>query len=297
MELRHLYNFLAVAEELHLTRAAERLHIEPAPLSRAIKELESHLAVQLFERTTRCMRLTWAGEVLLEEAHRIFATIDQAKTSVRAATAGSHGCLRIALSDGIAHPRLSTLLERCREDEPEEEIRLSEIPLSQQIKGLHSDLYDVGFSQSNDVGEGLIAEAIWDEPLVIVVPARHPLLEKRRLSLAEALRYPLVLYHPEISEGFWQQIKRVLSMADAEPIVADHVSTLDLMLTLVAAGYGLGFGGESQIVACRNPDVITLPLAGRSPVLTTYLLRLDTEPSDQLGRFINRASTVGSCLY
>lgn len=292
MELRHLHNFLAVAEELHLARAAERLHIEQAPLSRAIKELESHLAVQLFERTTTCMRLTWAGEVLLAEAHRVFATIDQAKTSVRAATSGYHGCLRIALSDGIAQSRLSTLLERCREDEPEEEIRLSEVPLSQQIKGLHSNMYEAGFSQSNDVGEGLIAEAIWDEPLVIVVPTRHPLLEKRRLSLAEALRYPLVLYHPEISEGFWQQIKRLLSMADAEPIVADHVSTLDLMLTLVAAGYGLGFGGESQIVACRNPDVITLPLAGRSPLLTTYLLRLDTEPSEQLGRFIDRASTV-----
>jgi len=101
-----------------------------------------------------------------------------------------------------------------------------------------------------------------------------------------------VLCHPETYEGLWQQVKRVLRTVDAKPIVADRVSTLDLMMTLVAAGYGLGFAGESQIAACRNPDVIARPLAGRSPMLTTYLLRPDTEPSGQLSRFIDRVSPV-----
>ncbi len=292
MELRHLRYFIAVAEELHFARAAERLHIEQSPLSRAIKELESHLAVQLFERTTRRTQLTWAGKVFLEEAHRVFAAIDQAKASVKAAATGYHGRLRIALSDGIAQPRLSALLAQCREDEPEVEIRLSETPLSQQIKGLNSDLYDAGFAQSDEVGEGILAEAIWSEPLVIAVPARHPILKHRRIPLDEVLRYPLVLCHPETCEGFWQQVKRVLRTVDAKPIVADRVPTLDLMMTLVAAGYGLGFAGESQIAACRNPDVIARPLAGRSPMLTTYLLRPDIEPSEQLSRFIDRVSPV-----
>jgi ferredoxin len=114
MELRHLRCFVAVAEELHFARAAERLHIEQSPLSRAIKELEYNLGVRLFERTTRRTRLTWAGKVLLEEAHRIFAAIDQAKASVKAAATGYHVRLRIALSDGIAQPRISTLLAQCR---------------------------------------------------------------------------------------------------------------------------------------------------------------------------------------
>ena len=77
MELRHLRCFIAVAEELHFARAADRLHIEQSPLSRAIKELESHLAVQLFERTTRRTRLTWAGKVIMEEDTRIIAAIHQ----------------------------------------------------------------------------------------------------------------------------------------------------------------------------------------------------------------------------
>ena len=76
MELRHLRCFIAVAEELHFARAAERLHIEQSPLSRAIKELEYNLNAQLFERTTRNTRLTWAGQVFLEDVRRIFAAID-----------------------------------------------------------------------------------------------------------------------------------------------------------------------------------------------------------------------------
>jgi DNA-binding transcriptional LysR family regulator len=108
MDIRHLRCFVAVAEELHFARAAERLHMEQSPLSRAIKELEYDLKAQLFERTTRSTRLTWAGQVFLEDARRIFAAIDQAKADVRAAATGYHGTLRIALSDGLAPARLVT---------------------------------------------------------------------------------------------------------------------------------------------------------------------------------------------
>ncbi|MBS80199.1 MULTISPECIES: LysR family transcriptional regulator [Comamonadaceae] len=292
MELRHLRCFIAVAEELHFARAAEKLHIEQSPLSRAIKELEQHLAVQLFERTTRRTSLTWAGKVFLDEALRIFACIDQAKASVKTAATGYHGRLRIAVSDGIAQPHISDLLAQCRMEEPEVEIRLSEVPLSQQIKGLNSDFFDAGFAQSNEVGEGITAEPVWSDALVVAVPARHPLLVHRRIPLREVLRYPLVLCHPDSCEGFWKQLKQILRTVDAKLIVADRVPSLDLMMTLVAAGYGLGFATAAHIAGARNPDVIARPLAGRSPMLTTYLLRPDSEPSEQLSRFIDRVSPL-----
>lgn len=238
------------------------------------------------------MSLTWAGKVFLDEALRIFACIDQAKASVKTAATGYHGRLRIAVSDGIAQPRISALLARCREEEPEVEIRLSEVSLSQQIKGMNSDLFDAGFAQSDEVGECIIAEAVWSDPLMVAVPARHPILAHRRIPLSEVLRYPLVLCHPDSCEGFWMQLKRVLRTVDIRLIVADRVPTLDLMMTLVAAGYGLGFATEAHIAGSRNPDVIARPLAGRSPMLTTYLLRPDSEPSQQLGRFIDRVSPV-----
>lgn len=123
MELRHLRCFIAVAEELHFARAAERLHIEQSPLSRAIKELEEELGVQLFVRTTRCTRLTRAGKLFLEHVPRVFTAIQQARDSVKAAANGYHGQLRIALSDGVMPTRFSAHLALCRQDEPELEIR------------------------------------------------------------------------------------------------------------------------------------------------------------------------------
>lgn len=288
MELRHLRYYIAVAEELHFARAAERLHIEQSPLSRAIKDLEHDLDVQLLERTTRSTRLTWAGKVFLNEAKRVLSAVDQAKASAKAAATGYRGTLRIALSDGIDPLRLSALLAQCREDEPDVEIRLFEVPLAKQLKGLRDDLYDAGFAQAADVGDDIIAQSVWSDSLVIVVPARHPLLARKRIPLEELIRYPLVLCHPEICEGCYRQIERILRTVDVEPIVAEHAATFDLMMTLVAAGYGLGFAGESHMMVCRHPEVVARPLAGRALLLTTYLLRPNTESSEPLSRFVAR---------
>uniref|UniRef100_UPI00106BD111 LysR family transcriptional regulator n=3 Tax=Pseudomonadota TaxID=1224 RepID=UPI00106BD111 len=94
MQLRHLRYFIAVAEELHFARAAERLHIEQSPLSRTIKELEEDLGEQLFVRTSRSTRLTRAGKLFLEHVPRVFAALQQARDSVKAAANGFHGQLR-----------------------------------------------------------------------------------------------------------------------------------------------------------------------------------------------------------
>ena len=135
MELRHLRCFLAVAEELHFARAAERLHIDQSPLSRTIKELEEELGARLFVRTTRSTQLTRAGRLFLEHVQRVFTVLEQARDSVKSAANGFCGQLRIALSDGVTPSRLPALLARSREEDPEVEIRLFEVPLDQQIKG------------------------------------------------------------------------------------------------------------------------------------------------------------------
>jgi DNA-binding transcriptional LysR family regulator len=292
MELRHLRCFVAVAEELHFARAAERLHIEQSPLSRAIKELEYHLGVRLFDRTTRSTRLTWAGQVFLEDVRRAFAALEQAKDNAKAAANGYHGTLRIALSDDISPSRLAALLAQCRAEEPEVEIRLFQIPFQQQVKGLRSDLFDAGLAQSSEAGEGVIAEAAWADPLVVAVPARHPLLVHKSIPLEEVLRYPLVLCHPETCEGCSRQIDCILRTAGVEPRIAEYVGTHDLLLTLIAAGYGVGLTCAARIETCRGAGVVTRPLAGRTVTLTTYLLRPDIEPSTQLSHFIGRVNSV-----
>ena len=294
MELRHLRCFQAVAEELHFARAAERLHIDQSPLSRTIKELEEELGARLFVRTTRSTQLTRAGRLFLEHVSRVFATLDQARDSVKAAANGFHGQLRIALSDGITPSRLPALLARSREENPEVEIRLFEVSLDQQIKGLHSDLYDAGFSMAEDAGDGIVVSPAWDDELMVAVPARHPVLVFKQVPLREVLRYPLALGDPAVCEGHARQVDRFLRKLDQEPLIAQRVATFDVMMTLVSAGLALGLAGEAHIASSREPGVVARRLAGKPPMLTTYLLRRDAEPSEMLARFIERVAFIDS---
>lgn len=290
MDLRHLRCFIAVAEELHFARAAEKLHIDQSPLSRTIKELEEELGASLFNRTTRATQLTRAGQRFLEHVPRVFAALEQARDSVKSAVNGFQGQLRIVLSDGITPSRLPALLAQCREEDPEVEVRLFEVPLDQQIKGLHDDLYDAGFSMTNEVGDGIVAVPVWEEPLMVAVPARHPILVYRQIPFDEVLRYPLVLGDPAVCEGHARQVERILRKYEQEPIIAQHVATFDVMMTLVSAGIALGLAGAAHIASSREPDVVARSLAGIPPMLTTYLLYRDAEPSEMLARFIRRVT-------
>lgn len=292
MEIRHLRCFLAVAEELHFGRAAERLHIDQSPLSRTIKELEDLLGAPLFTRTTRSTRLTPAGKALLERVPRIFVALEQARDSVKSAVNGFQGQLRIALSNGMTPSRLPALLARCREEDPEIEVRLFEVSLPQQIKGLHDDLYDAGFSMMEEAGDGIVVTPAWTDELMVAVPARHPVLAFKKVPLTEVLRYPLVLGDPIVCKGHMHQVDRLLRKQEQEPLIAQRVATYDVMMTLVSAGLGLGLAGAAHIASSREPGVVARPLAGKPHMLTTYLLRRDAKPSEMLTRFIERVASI-----
>ncbi|QWT40354.1 LysR family transcriptional regulator [Dickeya dadantii] len=292
MELRHLRYFRAVAEELHFARAAERLHIEQSPLSRAIKELEEELGVKLFVRTTRSTQLTRTGKLFLDHVSRVLAVLQQARDSVQSVANGYHDQLRIVLSDGITPVRLSTLLALCRQEEPEVDIRLFEMPLFQQIQGLQDELYDVGFALSDAVGEHIIAEPVWSEPLMVAVPARHPLLAYSQIPLDEVLCYPLVMCDPRVCEGHARQVAQVLRRSAQEPLIAEQVISFDLMMTLVSAGFALGLADVSHIAASRALGVVARPLAGKTPMMTTYLLRHAGDPPETVARFIERLDAL-----
>ena len=261
MELRHLRYFVVLAEELHFTHAAERLHIEQPPLSRAIKELEDELGATLFDRDRRGTRLTPAGSAFLQDVRRVFSALEQSRENVRAIAAGLQGSLRIAISDGTVDPRLSAYLAHCREEEPEIEIRLSEVPLSEQLRGLRSVDFTIGFAHTAEVGDEIIAEPIWHDPLILAVPARHPLLAHKEVPLTKLASYPLVLCDPQVCEGYSRELTRLLRLLEQEPNVVEHASSLDMMLTLVGAGYGLGFTTAARLAVSHRADVVARPLA------------------------------------
>ncbi|ESQ97710.1 hypothetical protein F753_19195 [Stutzerimonas chloritidismutans AW-1] len=230
----------------------------------------------------------------MECVPRVFTALEQARDSVKAAANGFRGQLRMALSDGISPARFSSFLALCRQEEPEVEIRLFEVPLAQQIKGLLDDLYDVGFAQSDEVGDGIVAIPAWSDLLMVAVPARHPILLYRRIPVEELLRYPLVLCDPQACEGHARQVERFLRQTGLEPLVAEKVASCDLMMALVAAGFALGLTGESNIAACRESGVVGRPLEGGCPLLTTYLLHPTREPSVTLNRILERVQAIES---
>ncbi len=289
MELRHLRCFTVLAEELHFTRAAERLHIEQSPLSRTIKELEEDLGVLLFDRDRRGTKLTQAGYVFLQDVRRVFTTLEQARENVRAIAAGYHGSLRIAVSDGAAGPKLSAFLARCREDLPEVEVRISETPLSEQCHGLRNGSLHLGFAYADEVGVDIIAEPIWQEPLVLAIPSRHPLLAFKSVPLEELARYPLLMCDTNECESFNRALQRILRKIDVEPIVAETVISRDMMFTLVAAGYGIGFTTATKLAVCGHLDVISRPLDTDAAFITTYLLRSESNSTPTyLDEFVAR---------
>lgn len=292
MEFRHLRCFAVLAEELHFTRAAERLHIEQPPLSRTIKELEEEIGVLLFERDRRGTRLTAAGAAFLLDTRRLFTLLQRAIENTKAVAAGSRGSLRIAISDGAVDRRLSALLAHCREKEPDIAIRLSEVSLAEQLRGLRSGDFKAGLAYTAEIDEDIVAEPLWRDPLVIALPARHELLVHKEVPLHELGSHPLILCDAQVCEGYCRELARVLRPLEREPNIVEHVSSLDMMLTLVGAGFGIGFTTQSRSAACQRPDVVIRPLAEESAVITTYLLRSDNGSlSAPLERFIARLRT------
>ncbi|MBA6134220.1 MULTISPECIES: LysR family transcriptional regulator [Pseudomonas] len=208
MNLLQLQCFLAVAEERHFTRAADRLHIEQSLLSRTIRDLEHDLGVTLFERGAGIgTNLTAAGQALAESAPRIFSLVDQARSATLAAAAGSLATLHVALSDGILPKRLAC----SREEEPDINLQLFEVPLAEQLKGLQHNLFDVGFACAPGEPHGLSSETLWQTELVVALPPRHPLLVHKRVPLPELAACPLVLFHPKLQSGLHQQVSSLLA--------------------------------------------------------------------------------------
>lgn len=277
LELRHLRCFVVLAEELHFTRAAERLHIEQSPLSRTIKELEDELGVLLFDRDRRGTRLTQAGEVFHQDVQRVFSALELARENVKAVSSGYLGILRIAVPSGCIDPRLSTFLARCREEDPAVEIRLTETSLTDQLRGLRSGSFNLGFAYTTKVGDGIIAEPIWVDSVAAAVPARHPLLVHKQIPMEDLIRYPLVVADPRQFGNCDCEVGQLLRDA-AVKLDVEYVASMDMMLTLVAAGYGVGFANAARIRVLNRPDIVMRPLATPNVIHTTYLLRPDSDP-------------------
>jgi DNA-binding transcriptional LysR family regulator len=283
IEIRHLRYFAAVAEELHFGRAARRLRIAQPPLSRQIRALEENLGCQLLVRNPRRVALTEAGRVFLEAAGRVFRELDAAVDAARRTSRGELGSLSIGYVPSAAYSRLPALLRAFHERFPSVEIRVRELPPADQVQELMRGHLDAGLVRGPVDEPALASETILEEPLVAVLPARHPLARRRQVPLADLASEPFVLPVRTAGPSYHDHILALCSQAGFVPRIAHHQAGLSELLSLVAAGFGVSVVPASLrrlagrdlayrplVGAPTSPLILAWPSTSTSPVLRTF---------------------------
>ena len=182
IELRHLRYFAAVAEELHFGRAAQRLHVAQPPLSQQIRKLEQMLGYPLFIRTSRSVRLTVAGEALLESARRTLRNLQRDIDETRSLARGEVGSLHVGFIGSGMLTTLPAVFRAYREAYPRVRLHLHESFTARVIQGLEDGTLDAGILRDGDPTDGLSVTTILSEPFVAVLPANHPRAKQKSIS-------------------------------------------------------------------------------------------------------------------
>lgn len=235
MELRHIRYFVAVAEELHFRRAAERLNVSQPPLSQQIRQLEEELGVALFHRNRRNVSLTPAGRRFLPRARRILSEVD---TAILLTKRGSAQAFTVGFVSS-ATSLMAPILRNFRSAHPEIDLRLVEGSTSQQGDMLRTGEIDVGFLRPPVPGRGINTEILMREKLALILANDHPLAGRSELKLADMARERFVLFPRPLGPGLFDSIIVACRKAGFSPEIDQIGESMLTILGLVAAGQGV----------------------------------------------------------
>jgi DNA-binding transcriptional LysR family regulator len=292
MELRHLRYFIAVAEERHITRAAERLGMQQPPLSQQIRALERELDVQLFRRKPRGVELTDAGAALLTDARAILAHIDHAFATTKRTARGEQGKICVGFTSSAPfHPFVPRVIRTYREAFPLVSLALEEGGTIELIEHLRNERIDMAFVRTALANqEGLVVTLLFQEAMVIALPQEHRLARRagadKGLPLKALADATFIIYRRQASPGLHDAILSACNQAGFSPSIGQEVPRIVSTLNLVAAGLGISLVPESLqrmhmdgVVFCRVSGApqprAPLYLASRrsetSPAVRTFL--------------------------
>lgn len=248
MELRHLRYALAIADELHFTRAAQLLGIGQPPLSQQIKLLEEELGVRLFHRLTRGVELTEAGRAFMPLARASVQAAEQAALAAQRAARGELGGLTIGFTSSASfNPLVPGIIGRFREAFPGLSISLVEQTTARLLESLASSSIDVAFLRPA-LGEtdGLVSRRLPDEHLWIALPARHRLAGQESIALLDLAGEPFILYPRANGRQLYDSIIAACRNAGFSPRIAQEAPQMASTVNLVAAGVGVALVPESM---------------------------------------------------
>ncbi|MBL6459268.1 LysR family transcriptional regulator [Belnapia sp. T6] len=244
LDLRQLRYFVAVAEEGHVTRAAERLGMQQPPLSQQIKAMEAQLGLQLFRRRPRGVELTESGQVLFNEARSILARLEQAERATQSTARGEQGRLRIGVAPTAPfHPFVPAVIRAFREAWPEVSVTLDECLSRQAVQGLAEARLDVAFVRAElpDARELTIHRLI-EEPMVIAMPAAHPLAAgpaPLRRPLHDFAGEAFIAFARVDGPGMFETTMAACHRAGFTPRLGQEAPRITSTLGLVAVGLGV----------------------------------------------------------
>jgi DNA-binding transcriptional LysR family regulator len=265
MELRLLRSFVAVAEERHFGRAAERLHMAQPPLSQQIRRLENELGVQLLHRTTRRVELAPAGEVLLARARAILEAVEQAAEDSRRAATGEVGRISIGFTGSTTYEMLPVVASALRQELPGVELELhGEMLTPAQVLGLVDGSLDVGLLRPPVRERSLTVEVIRSEPLIAALPAGHRLAAADAVPVEELADEPFVAYPSQFRSVLHDAVEEACAVHGFLPSVAIEAAETSTLVSFVAAGVGVSLVPAST-TAMTVTGAVYRPLEGDAP--------------------------------
>ena len=279
MELRRLRYFVAVAEELHFGRAAQRLDMAQPPLSRQIAQLERDLGVKLFDRSRAQIRLTPAGDVLLERTRQILDQLESTFREVTRIGQGSAGRLRIAFVGSASHGVLPTIIKSYRSHYPDVDLALSAMNNADLERALVQREIDIAVARPSLRGEDFRSTELHREPLVLAMPDNSKLNALPSIALADLAHETFVLYPRRPRPSFADHILSVLDAEGIAPTETIFAQDYQSAISLVSVGVGLSIVPES-VSTTQRPGVFYRPYLGFNPGtgLSAHARRDNTKP-------------------
>lgn len=267
MELRHLRYFVAVAEELHFGRAAQRLQMAQQPLSRQIRELETEIEVQLFYRTKRTVRLTEAGKVFLVEAQKTLQQANQAILLAQQTHRGEQGQLSIGFTGSALNRILPQIVRAFKSQHPQIELSLERSHTNEQVLALMSGQLQVGLLHPPIANDTLRLETIYRESLAVFLPDNHSLAAtSNSISIQDLAGGSFILFPRPVGSLLYDQIIQLCQQAGFSPNVTQEVIPQQTIVGLVAAGIGISLLHASAQEAMYK-GVVTKSLIEPTPEL------------------------------
>jgi len=295
IELRQLRYFLAVAEHLNFTRAAERLGIAQPPLSQHILALEQQLNVKLFVRSRRKVALTREGEALIGFARRLDNTTKVAAEVVQAIARGEDGPLALGAIFSSIYAVIPHILPPFVRKYPKVKLHLQEMTISQQIAALKEYRIDAGILRGPINEPELEAVTLFQEPFVAVVASNHKFCNEKTLTLKQIAEQPLIRIYPSVNRDFSRRMFAALIDKGHKLNIVQEVSDTHTLIGLVAAGVGMSLVPAS-LQNLQIKQVRYIPLREPTPLTTLQLVHHRQNTSPVLLNFVRMVEAMAGEL-